>query len=87
VKDFEPHRIKFPHKKNFHTQCEALGTSVFSEYAKMLELQKVFPRFAKMKIAQGHIVQSDGKVLHGKNFHITWWVDQNDPHINFAVTL
>jgi len=84
-KDFEPHRVKFPHKMQYQNLCIALGTSVYSDYSKILECQKVFPGFAKKKIAQGRIEQSDGKVSYGKDSHITWWIERNDPHVNFVV--
>jgi hypothetical protein len=84
-KDFEPHRLKFPNKMQYQTQCEALGTSVFTDYSVMLQYQQRFPRLAKMKIAQGRIEKSDGRILFGQNKHVTWWVEMNNPSINFKV--
>ncbi len=84
-KDFEPHRVKFPNAKKFQTECIFLGTSVFTDHTMMLHLQQRFPAFAKMKIAQGRIEKSDGKISYGKNFHITWWVEASNPESNFQV--
>ena len=84
-KDFEPHRVKFPTAKQFQSQCIYLGTSVFADLTEMLNLQQRFPKFAKMKIAQGSIKKSDGKVSYGNKSHITWWVETSNPESGFQV--
>ncbi|MHB1948959.1 MAG: hypothetical protein ACYCQI_12705 [Gammaproteobacteria bacterium] len=84
LKDFEPHFLKFKGKV-YKDQCLAKGTSVYSSYYSMLDLQNKIPAFRDKKIAIGKIANDDGKVLVGEKSHITWWIESNNPHLNFSV--
>ena len=58
-------------------ECAACGLSVYTELADALLAQKHVPGMAKRLVAQGDLIQGDGKIKPTPAFsgesHHTWW--------------
>ena len=90
-KDFLPHIILHPNKKDLKTNILAYGISVFRDFDEMDKYRKSIPGMRKMKYnAYGKTTKESGVVKSTPNkknkSHMTWWLHKDTyPHTFFEM--
>ena len=92
IRDFQPLRIKQPHRNFKECECQACGLSVQREVGDARELMRRIPAFKERQVAQGNLNPKFGMIMptptrksRGTSHH-TWWLPEKiDPSSLFSV--